>query len=69
MSEADAKQQLLKILESFRPGSVCHLLAEILRESEEARLGDLDEATEQRVRDAEGALWVIGMGLMAALPR
>ena len=34
-----------------------------------ARLGSLDEVAEDRVREAEAALWVFGYGLMAALPR
>ena len=39
------------------------------REAEESRLGGLDEVAEERVREAEAALWVFGCGLMAALPR
>lgn len=69
MSESDATRHLLEMLVSFTAGSVCHLLAEVLREAETARLGGLDETREQRVREAQAALWVFGYGLMAALPR
>ncbi len=69
MTETEAKQHLLEMLKSFSPGSVLHIFAQVIRESEEARLGGLDEAAEERVREAEAALWVFGMGLMSALPR
>lgn len=69
MTEAQAKLHLIAMLESLNPGSVLHVLAQVIREAEEARLGGLDEAAEQRLREAEGFLWVAGYGLMAALPR
>ena len=69
MTEDQARQHLRDVLASFRPGSVCHLLAEVIRDSEEARLGGLDEQAEQRIREAQAALWVLGLGLLAALPR
>jgi hypothetical protein len=69
VTEAEAKQHLLKMLESFSPGSVLHVLAQVIRESEKARLGELGEAAEERVREAEAFLFVAGCGLMAALPR
>lgn len=69
VTEAEAKRHLLDMLDSFTPGSVLHILAQVIREAEEARLGGLDAAAEQRVREAEGFLWVAGYGLMAALPR
>lgn len=69
MTEAEAKEHLLAMLGSFNPGSVLHIFAQVIREAEDARLGGLDEATEERVREAEAALWVFGMGLMSALPR
>lgn len=69
MTEAEAKEHLLAMLGSFNPGSVLHVLAQVVHEAEEARLGGLEEAAEERVREAEAALWVFGMGLMAALPR
>jgi hypothetical protein len=69
MNDAEAKRHLLDLLGSFTPGAVCHLLAEVVRESETARLGRLDEVALERVREAEAFLWVAGLGLMAALPR
>lgn len=69
MSETEAKQHLLAILGSFNPGSVLHILAQVIRESEAARLGTLDDAAEERVREAEAFLWIAGYGLMSALPR
>ena len=69
MSEAEAKDHLKDMLGSFRPGAVLHMLGEVVREAEEARLGGLDEAAKERVREAEAFLFVAGCGLMAALPR
>jgi len=69
MTEVEAKQHLLAMLEHLTPGSVLHVLAQVIREAEEARLGVLDEATGERVREAEAFLWVAGYGLMSALPR
>lgn len=68
MSEAEAKRNLIAIMEVFRPGSVLHLLADTVREAESARTGGLDEAADERVREAEAFLWVAGYGLLAALP-
>jgi hypothetical protein len=68
MNDAEAKRHLQDVLGSFRAGAVLHMLAEVVRESETARLGGLDEAAQERVREAEAALWVFGYGLMAALP-
>ncbi len=69
MTEHEARQCLLDMLDSFSPGAVLHLLAEVIREAEEARLGTLVEAAEERVREAEGFLWIAGYGLLSALPR
>jgi hypothetical protein len=69
MTEAQAKEHLRDMLASFRPGSVLHPLAQVIREAEEASLGELDEAAKERVREAEGFLWIAGYGLMSALPR
>ena len=69
MTEAQAKQHLLDMLGSFTAGSVLHLLSEVIREAEEARLDGLDAAAEERVWEVESFLWVAGYGLLAALPR
>jgi hypothetical protein len=49
MSEAQAKQHLKEILASVSPGTVLHLLGQVIREAEEARLGGLDEVAEERL--------------------
>jgi hypothetical protein len=69
VNEAQARQHLLDMLGNFTPGSVLHLFAQVVRESEEARLGGLNDAAEERVREAEGFLWIAGYGLDAGLPR
>lgn len=69
MTEAQAKQHLLDILASFSPGTALHLIAQVVREAEEERLGSLDEVAEERVREVQAALWVFGYGLDATLPR
>jgi hypothetical protein len=57
------------MLANFRAGSVLHLLAEVVRDAETARLSGLDEVALERVQEAEAFLWIAGYGLMAALPR
>jgi hypothetical protein len=69
MNESEAKEHLFDMLTRFTPGSVLHLLAHVARESEEARTGILDDDAEERVREAEAALWVFDYGLDSALPR
>jgi hypothetical protein len=69
VSETEAKQHLRDMLAAFTPGSVLHILAEVVRQSETTRLGGLDEVALKRVQEAEAFLWIAGYGLMAALPR
>jgi hypothetical protein len=69
MTEPEAKRHLSDMLAGFTPGSVLHLLAQVVREAEESRLGTLDDDAEERIREAEAFLWVSGYGLDAALPR
>jgi hypothetical protein len=69
MTEEKARRYLSRMLNSFTPGTVLHLLAEVLRDAEEARLGGLDELAEKRLRNAEAALFVVGLGVDAACPR
>ena len=69
MSEKQAKRHLKKMLGSFTPGSILHLLADISGElAEEARRDDDDE-TYHRCKNVEIALIVFGMGVDAACPR
>jgi hypothetical protein len=69
MTEAQAKQHLSEMLSTFTPGTVLHLLAQVLRDAEQARVGGLDDVAVERLREAEAALWVFGYGIDAALPR
>jgi len=69
MTEATARKHLLAMLRRLTPGSVLHLLGEVIREAELARRGELDEATKERISHAEVALMVFGLGLDAILPR
>jgi hypothetical protein len=61
MDEQHAKQQLAELLSRFTAGSILHLLAEVLRD----QAGDQDA---QPLRDAIGALYVLGLGLDALTP-
>ena len=68
MTEQEAKQHLTTILESFTPGSVLHLLAEVIAgQAEEDRTSDTDQRLQQR-KEVEHTLIVVGMGIDAALP-
>ena len=61
MNEAQAKQLLRDLLTRFTAGSILHLLAEVLKD----QAGEQDETTHEAVRDALGALFVLGVGLNA----
>ena len=64
VNESQAKQQLADMLARFTAGSLLHLLAEVLKDS----AGELDEAATEAMRDAAGALFVLGIGLNAVWP-
>ena len=64
MNEQHAKQLLADLLARFTAGSILHLLAEVLRDSAD----EPDEAATEAVRDAVGALFVLGVGLNAVWP-
>ena len=63
MTTVEAKQHLADMLTAFTAGSVLHLLAEVLRES--AAIGELDAEATEGLRDAVGALFVVGVGIDA----
>lgn len=63
VDETQAKQLLGDLLARFTTGSILHLLADVLRD----QAGDQDAATEP-LRDAIGALYVLGVGLDALTP-
>ena len=64
MNESQAKQQLADMLARFTAGSILHLLAEVLKDSAD----EPDEAAAEAMRDAIGALFVLGIGLNAIWP-
>ncbi len=64
MNEAHAKQLLTDLLARFTAGSILHLLAEVVKDSAD----ELDEAATAAMRDAAGALFVLGVGLNAVWP-
>jgi hypothetical protein len=64
VDETQAKQLLSDLLARFTAGSILHLLADVLKD----RAGEQDEATDEAVRDALGALFVFGVGLNAVWP-
>jgi hypothetical protein len=69
MTENAAKEHLLAVLDVFTAGTVLHLLAEIVREegAESRRAGD--SLTANRCEQAAVALFVMGLGIDAALPQ
>ena len=66
MNEHEAKEQLRAMLDSFTAGTVLHLLAEVIRA--DAREAGDDRAVERGVA-VEATLFVVGLGIAAALPR
>ena len=68
MHERRAKRLLAKMLHSYTAGSVLHLLADLHREAaEEARRAG-DVIHYQQHKTVEQALFVVGLGVEAALP-
>ncbi|MBN9519776.1 hypothetical protein J0H58_14840 [bacterium] len=69
MTEDAAREHLRAVLDVFTAGTVLHLLAEVVREdgAEARRAGD--ERTADRCEDAAAALFVVGLGIDAALPQ
>jgi hypothetical protein len=69
MTEAQAKKLLRRMLRSFTPGSILHLLAAVYRESAERAGPDVELAVRRRHRRVATALFVVGLGVDAACPR
>ena len=63
MDEQQAKRHLKKMLGSFTPGSILHLLAEVVASTE------ADGERADQGRHVEHALTVMGHGIDAMLPR
>lgn len=69
MTEEQAKRHLERMLDSYKAGSILHLLAEIFRDAAaEARRAN-DTAAYRRCKGVEHALFVVGLGIDAACPR
>lgn len=66
MTESKAKEYLRAMLASFTAGTVLHMLAEVIRV--DAREAGDDLAVERGVA-VEATLFVVGLGIDAALPR
>jgi hypothetical protein len=69
MTEKEAKRQLRRMLVTLTPGSILHLLAEAFRAHAERSQTNDDAVIKQQCDMAEGALFVVGLGLDAACPR
>jgi hypothetical protein len=68
MTERQAKQQLIEMLDRFTVGSILHLLADVQRETaERARLVD-DAIAFEQAKLVEHTLVVVGMGIDQARP-
>lgn len=69
IDEATAKAQLSRILGSFTPGSMLHLLSDLFETAaEEARQVD-DAALFERCKLVQHTLLVVGIGVDGAMPR
>lgn len=69
MTDKKAKDHLRKMLDSFTVGSVLHLLGDIFHEeTEEARRAG-DDLGYRQCRRVSDTLFVVGLGIDAALPR
>ena len=69
MSENKANEKLRAMLVSFTPGSVLHLLAELLAEQAETARRNRDDRTAERCENVAATLFVVGVGIDAACPR
>lgn len=68
MTEREAQRQLRRMLASFTPGSILHLLAEAFRAHAEQYRGDDPRRLRQQCDLADSVLFVVGLGLDAACP-
>ncbi|MBX9584952.1 MAG: hypothetical protein K2X87_32000 [Gemmataceae bacterium] len=68
MTDGEAKDQLGRLLDRYTVGSVLHLLADVVRNHGEAARSAGDEDRSDQYRQAEAVLYVVGLGIDAALP-
>jgi hypothetical protein len=64
VTEDEAKSRLADVVEAITVGETLLLLADILKEDYEGR----DATAQEAIRDACGALIVLGLGLDALFP-
>ena len=69
MSEKEAQRQLRRMLRSFTPGSILHLLGEAFRAHAEQAQADNDPRIKEKCDLAQGCLYVVGLGIDAICPR
>jgi hypothetical protein len=69
VKEKEAKKALRKMLKTFTPGSILHLLAGLYREDAEEASRIEDALAYERFKTVECTLFVVGLGVDAACPR
>jgi hypothetical protein len=69
MNEIEAKAALRQMLQSFTPGSVLHLLADLYRQDAEEANRVEDAMAYEQCKNIECALYVVGIGIDGACPR
>lgn len=69
VDDTQAKRLLADMLVNFTAGSILHLLGELLRERAEQEADDDDDDGVEQAREAESALYVVGLGLDSVCPR
>jgi hypothetical protein len=69
MTEAEAKKQLRQILGSLTLGSLLHLLSELFVESAKRSQRKGDAKARKQFQDVASTLFVVGLGVDAAIPR
>jgi hypothetical protein len=67
VTDAEARNLIAKLLVDYTAGSILHLVGDVLhQQAEDAERGD-DLETGRRLRDAETALFVFGVGIDAVV--
>jgi hypothetical protein len=69
VTEKKAKKWLRRMLDSFTPGSVLALLAELFHADAQEAQQEGDPTAEEQCRQAEATLIVVGLGIDAIRPR
>jgi hypothetical protein len=69
VKEKEAKKALRRMLKSYTPGSILHLLADLYREDAEVASRAEDAPAYERMKTLECALFVVGLGADAAFPQ